>query len=175
MYYFYYMELIVAKNNKNAIGRNGGLMWYLSKDLQRFCQLTQHQIIIMGRKTFESLPNGPLKNRIHVIITRYPINFNQYMKNVYFVSLEESLVLLMKLQKEYQKKVFIIGGSDIYEYFYPDCCILHITEVDDDEEGDTYFPISNEQIEKECIITCKETHWDKKTNIRYSFCTYQKK
>lgn len=169
------MELIVAKNNQNVIGKDGDLMWHISKDLQRFRQLTRKHIVVMGRKTYASLPNGPLQNRVNVIITRDPSKFNKDMKDVYFVTLEESLLLLTKLQKQYQKSIFIIGGSDIYKYFYPHCSILHITEVDNDQEGDTYFPISDEQIEKDFIITCKETHRDEKTNILFSFCTYHKK
>lgn len=169
------MELIVAKNNLNAIGKDGDLMWHLSKDLQHFRQLTRNQIVVMGRKTYASLPGGPLKNRINVIITRDPSKFNQEIQDIYFVSLEQSLLLLAKLQKQHDKSVFIIGGSDIYKYFYTYCCMLHITEVDNDEEGDVYFPVSDEQIGKDCNITCKETHRDEKTNMLYSFCTYQKK
>lgn len=169
------MELIVAKNNKNAIGKHGDLMWHISKDLQHFRQLTRNQIVVMGRKTYDSLPNGPLQNRINIIITRDPIKFNQEIKDVHFVSLEESLLLLIQLQKQHKKSVFIIGGSEIYKHFYPHCYILHITEVNNDEEGDTFFPISDEQIEKEYRITCKETHRDENTNMLYSFCTYHKK
>ena len=169
------MELIVAKNNQNAIGKDGDLLWHISKDLQHFRQLTRNNIVVMGRKTYASLPGGPLKNRINVIITRDPSRFNHDMKDVYFISLEQSLILLMELQKLHNKSVFIIGGSEIYNYFYPHCCILHITEVDNDEEGDVYFPISDKQIDKEYNITCKETHRDEKTNMLYSFYTYKKK
>ena len=169
------MELIVAKNNKNAIGNNGDLMWHLSKDLQHFRTLTQNQVIVMGRKTYASLPNGPLKNRINVIITRDPSKYTREMLDVYFITLEESSFLINNLQKKYNKSVFIIGGSEIYDYFYPLCHTLHITEVDDDQDGDTYFPINDEQITIDCKIICKETHRDEKTNMLYSFCTYQKK
>ena len=113
------MELIVAKNNKNAIGNNGDLMWHLSKDLQHFRKLTQNQIIVMGRKTYASLPNGPLKNRIHVIITRDPSKYTREILDVYFVTLEESSFLIDNLQKKYNKSVFIIGGSEIYNLFIP--------------------------------------------------------
>jgi len=175
MYTFYYMELIVAKNNQNAIGKDGDLMWHLSKDLQHFRKLTQNQIIVMGRKTYESLPGGPLKNRINVIITRNPNKYHQNIKDVYFISLNESQRILMDLQERYGKTIFIIGGSEFYKYFYPQCSTLHITEVDNDEEGDTYFPISDTQISEDYNITCKESHRDETTNIIYSFCTYQKK
>ena len=168
------MELIVAKNTKNAIGNNGDLMWHLSKDLQHFRKLTQNQIIVMGRKTYASLPNGPLKNRIHVIITRDPSKYTREILDVYFVTLEESGFLIDNLQKKYNKSVFIIGGSEIYNLFYPHCKTLHITEVDDDQEGDTYFPISDEQISVDYKCTCKETHRHEDTHTFYSFCTYQK-
>lgn len=169
------MELIVAKNNQNAIGKNGDLMWNLPKDLQRFRKLTQNQIVVMGRKTYDSLPGGPLKNRINVIITRNPNKYHQNVKDVYFISLSESHRILMDLQERSHKTIFIMGGSDIYKYFYPQCNILHITEVDNDEEGDTYFPISNKQISEDHAITYQETHRDENTNMLYSFCTYQKK
>ena len=169
------MELIVAKNNHNVICNKGDLMWHLSKDLQHFRKLTQNQIIVMGRKTYDSLPNGPLKNRIHVIITRDPSKYKREILDVYFVTLEESCFLIDNLQKKYNKSVFIIGGSEIYDQFYPHCKTLHITEVDDDQEGDTYFPISDEQISVDYKCTCKETHRDEDTHTLYSFCTYQKK
>lgn len=171
----YYMELIVAKNNRNAIGNNGDLMWHLSKDLQHFRQLTRNQIVVMGRKTYASLPNGPLKNRINVIITRDPSKYSQTMQDVYFVTLDDSTQLLHDLQTQDKNSIFVIGGSEIYKYFYPRCKILHITEVDDDQEGDTYFPITDEELSVDYKITCKETHRDEKTNTLYSFCTYYKK
>jgi len=168
------MELIVAKNNKNSIGKDGELMWHISKDLHRFRKLTQNQIVVMGRKTYASLPNGPLKNRINVIITREPAKYSQDINNVYFVTLETCNVLLNELQLRHRKSVFIIGGTDIYNHFYPRCCTLHITEVDDDQDGDTQFPISDEQIMKEYQIVAKETQRDENTKMLYSFCTYKK-
>lgn len=168
------MELIVAKNNKNSIGKDGELMWHLSKDLHRFRKLTQNQIVVMGRKTYASLPNGPLKNRINVIITREPAKYSQDINNVYFVTLETCNVLLNELQLRHRKSVFIIGGTDIYNHFYPRCSTLHITEVDDDQDGDTQFPIADEQIMKEYQIVAKETQRDENTKMLYSFCTYKK-
>ena len=168
------MELIVAKNNKNVIGNNGDLMWYISKDLQHFRKLTQHQIIVMGRKTYASLPNGPLKNRINVIITRDPTKYSNEINDVHFVTLDACNALLNELQLRHRKSVFIIGGSEIYNHFYPQCSTLHITEVDDDQDGDTLFSITEEQIAKEYKITSKQTQRDEGTNMLYSFCTYKK-
>ena len=149
-------------------------MWQLSKDLQNFRQLTRTHIVVMGRKTFDSLPNGPLSNRINVIITREPTDYNQYMKDVYFTTLKKSLLLLMDLQKYYNKSIFIIGGTKIYKYFYPHCYMLHITKVDNNDEGDTYFPISDMQINENYVMTYNESNYDESENIKYSFCRYQK-
>lgn len=73
----------------------------------------------------------------------------------------------------YNKSVFIIGGSEIYRCFYNQCTILHVTQVCDHQHGDTYFPISDNEIEVDFNLTDKETHHDEKTNVEYSFCTYE--
>jgi dihydrofolate reductase len=168
------MELIVAKNSNNVIGNNGALMWHISKDLRRFRTLTEHHIVVMGRKTYDSLPCGPLKNRINVIITRTPTTYSHESSDVYFVTLEDSFSLIHKLKDMYNKSVFIIGGSEIYRCFYNQCTVLHVTQVCDHQPGDTHFPISDNDIGLDFNLTHKETHHDEKTNVEYSFCTYEK-
>ena len=100
-------ELIVAFNNKNVIGINNTIPWYVPEDLKQFRKTTKDHIVVMGRKTFESLPNGPLKNRINVVITNKTIE--SHNADVYFCNFDDSFALLEKLQKETEKKVFIIG------------------------------------------------------------------
>ena len=69
-------ELIVAMSKNGVIGNNNKLPWYIPEDLVNFSELTKGHIIIMGRKTFESLPNGPLKNRLNVVLSRTIYNNN---------------------------------------------------------------------------------------------------
>ena len=66
------IKFIVAQSKNRVIGNNNTIPWYVPEDLKRFRDLTLHSIVVMGRKTFESLPNGPLKNRINIVITNNP-------------------------------------------------------------------------------------------------------
>ena len=87
-------ELIVAFNKKNVIGNNNTIPWYVPEDLLYFKNITKDNIIIMGRKTFDSLPNGPLKNRIHIVIT------NQTLRNtdqVFYIKFEDSFEFVKHL------------------------------------------------------------------------------
>ena len=77
------MYLIVAFNKQNVIGFNNTIPWYIPEDLQNFKRLTNNHIIVMGRKTFESFPNGPLKNRIHVVITNQTEYSESNNENIY--------------------------------------------------------------------------------------------
>ena len=131
-------ELIVAFNNKNVIGMNNKIPWHVPNDLKNFKKLTNDNIIVMGRKTFDSLPNGELNNRIHVVITTKPELFNS-SNTVYYVNFEESIDIISKLKEKTNKKVFIIGGNDIYNLFFEFCSKFHITTIDNDSEGDVYF------------------------------------
>jgi dihydrofolate reductase len=131
-------ELIVAFNNKNVIGNDNKIPWYVPEDLKQFQKTTKNHIIVMGRKTFESLPNGPLKYRINVVITNKMINND--IENLFFCNFNGSFTLLEKLQKETEKKVFIIGGNTIYNQYFEYCTKFHITVIDDNNDGDVFFP-----------------------------------
>ena len=133
------MHLIVAFNQKNVIGKNNKIPWYIPDDLKRFKQLTNNHIIVMGRKTFESLPNKPLPNRIHVVVTSQPEKYNS-TENIIFTNIDTSLQNIKNLTFKNNMEVFIIGGSSIYQYFFQHCNQFHITNVFNDCEGDTLFP-----------------------------------
>lgn len=143
-------ELIVAFNKKNVIGIDNKIPWYVSEDLKQFRKTTKDHIVVMGRKTFESLPNGPLKNRINVVITNKTIESDNM--DLYFCNFDDSFALFEKLQKETEKKVFIIGGNTIYNQYFTYCTRFHITVIDDDQDGDVFFPhtleVFNEQFQK---------------------------
>ena len=124
-------EMIVATNKEGIIGINNTIPWYIPEDLQYFKKITENHIIVMGRKTFESLPNI-LKNRIHLILTKNSLFSDKYknQENVYVCnSIVQSNILLNDLIEKTGKKVFIIGGSEIYSLFYDYCKIFHITQV----------------------------------------------
>ncbi len=128
------IRIIAAIGDKNnVLGKNNTLLWHLPKDFKRFQELTSGNPIIMGRKTFESLP-GLLKNRTHIVITR---NKNWIHEGVIVVSsVEEAIREAVKISSE----VYVIGGGEIYALAMPLADELLITRVHGDFEGDAFFP-----------------------------------
>tara|TARA_R110001606_G_scaffold64179_5_gene149091 strand:- start:618 stop:1085 length:468 start_codon:yes stop_codon:yes gene_type:complete len=129
------ISIIVAKSKNNVIGSNGSIPWNIPKDLKYFKELTEGNTVIMGRKTYESLPKDkkPLPNRINIVITR-DINFTANGCMV-VGSLEEAI-----LKIDNRKNTFIIGGGEIYKQAINFVDKIYITEINDEYEGDTYFP-----------------------------------
>jgi dihydrofolate reductase len=126
---------IIAAVGKNTrvIGRQNGLIWKLDGDLPRFKRLTDGHPIIMGRKTFESLPRGALPGRTNIVITR---NGHGY-RGVHTVS---SIDQAIEVAAKENKEIFVIGGGEIYAQALPFTEKLYLTVVHSDEPGDTFFP-----------------------------------
>ncbi len=160
------VTIIVAVGQNNEIGKDNQLLWHLPKDLQRFKKLTLNNPIIMGRKTFESLP-GILPKRTHIVISRnknYPVE----TPNVVLVSsLEEALALVNN------QEAYIIGGGTIYEQSLNLADRIEITRVEVEKEADTFFPeIPLEEFE----LVYREYHpKDDKHPYNFEFITYQRK
>lgn len=130
------IALVVAMSLDNAIGKNNQLLWHLSSDLKRFKALTTGHTIIMGRKTYDSLPNGALPNRRNIVVSR---SLNQ----VTGVELAHSLAEAFDLAKA-ETQVFVIGGGDIYRQSLASATDLHLTVVDAKyPDADTFFPEIN--------------------------------
>jgi dihydrofolate reductase len=134
------MNLIVAFNQHNVIGKDNTIPWYIPEDLKRFKQITNGHILVMGRKTFDSLPNGPLTNRIHIVITNQSELYNKNSEYVYYINYETSFSLIKNLQEKTQKEVFVIGGSTVYKQYFEYCTKFYITYVNNKIEGSVYFP-----------------------------------
>jgi dihydrofolate reductase len=121
---------IAAVDNNWGIGYNGNLLASIPEDLKYFKELTNNKVVVMGRKTWDSLPRKPLPNRINFVITRNP-------KEDYEITLEELKTWLNFTKKD----VFIIGGGQIYEELLPFCEKVYITKIYKAFENvDTYFP-----------------------------------
>lgn len=142
-------KIIACINKKKAIGINGGLLYHLSSDIKNFVRMTKFNgVLIMGRSTFESLPNGePLKGRINIIMTsNEEFGIDPKYDNVYIVhSLKDAVELCDAFF--YDKEVFVIGGESIYRQFMEADLIdeMRLTIVNDDEDGDVFFPQYNEE------------------------------
>ena len=159
-------ELIVAMNKDNIIGVNNTIPWYLPEDLKRFRDLTLNSVIVMGRKTFDSLPNKqPLKNRINIVLTRNlsacAPKLCSYIDNVIYID-EENIFNLLKQYTN--KKIFIIGGSEIYKIFFNYCNKLYITVIEEDIIGsissqiplNIYFPYTLDEIKEKYKLLIEE-------------------
>ena len=130
------ISMIAAIASKNrAIGKNNELIYHISEDLKRFKKITSGHIVIMGRKTFQSI-GKPLPNRINIVITRNP---NFYEENVIVThSLDEALHLAEL--KAPDDEVFIIGGGQIYKEAIGKADKLYLTIIEGNPDADTFFP-----------------------------------
>ena len=135
------IHLIWAQDKNGGIGHDGKLPWHIPEDLKNFKSITLNSIIIMGRKTWESLPFKPLPNRRNIVLSK-----TKKLETETFRSLEECL---NQLKSENIEKIFVIGGRSIYQLFYTLADYLHITNVKlINKNIDEFFPISYEKIKK---------------------------
>lgn len=129
------ISLIVAASTNNAIGSNNQLLWKLPNDLAFFKNTTWSNAIVMGRKTFESLGNKPLKGRFNIVITRQKEWSAKSVATVH--SLDDAVALARA--HDYQE-LFVIGGGEIYNEALPRANKIYMTRVHTEIAGDTFFP-----------------------------------
>jgi len=139
-------EIVLACNQQMVIGKDNTIPWNIKEDLRMFQKLTTNHIIVMGRKTYESLPIKPLKNRYNIVLTSNPDKFVSKYENLVFTNMDNISNIIEKQTKKWGEQVFIIGGSAIYRHFLDKCNKLHITLVDKEVDGDTYFPCTLDDI-----------------------------
>lgn len=156
------LSIIVATANNNVIGGDNKLLWHISEDLKRFKEITSGNTIIMGRKTFESLP-GILPNRKHIVITRD----KNFKVDSEMVEVIHSLDEILSTYAQSESEVFVIGGGQIYESTIPFAKKLYLTKVKKDFTGDTKFPIINENQWK--IDYNSEEKTDSKSGLKFEF------
>lgn len=162
--------IIAAVDNNNAIGYKGDLLVRIPQDLKRFKELTTGNIVIMGRKTYESI-GRPLPNRQNIIISSRNISLPDN-NNTYIVgSLQEAYTLAEKLNGE---KVYVIGGGQVYEQAIDWTNTIELTEIwDEFSNADTYFPASKMKGYFE-LANATDWYWDEDRWIQYRFATYKR-
>ena len=130
------MQAIVAADNNWGIGYQNRLLVSIPSDMKFFRQKTTGNVIVMGRKTLESFPNGlPLKNRVNIVLTK---NKNYQVKDAVIVHSEEEL--LEELKKYPSEKIYVIGVESMYKMMLPYCDTVYLTKIDREFQADTYFP-----------------------------------
>lgn len=160
------LSIIVVADEQNAIGKNNSLLCHLPADLKHFKNITSDHTVIMGRKTFESLPNGALPKRRNIVLTR---NTNLSIQGCEIcASLFEAVEMC-----ENEEEVFIIGGGTIYKEAMEMADVIYLTRVHREFEGaDTFFPTIDTTRWKG--VSCENHNADEKNPYDYSFIRYEK-
>ena len=160
------LSIIVAINQKLAIGFENRLIYRVPNDLKRFKALTTGHTIVMGRKTFESLPKGALPNRRNIVLSRQDLHLPGAEC---FHSLAEALEACRT-----EEEVFIIGGASLYREALPLSDRLYLTEIEDaDQPADTFFPAIDPNAWDEKNRECHPA--DEKHLYPYCFIDYERK
>ena len=161
------VSVIVAVAKNNAIGLDNQLLYRLPNDLKRFKALTTGHTIVMGRKTFESLPKGALPNRRNIVLSRQ--EGLHYENAECYRSIEEAL-----MQCDYTEDIYIIGGGELYRQTLGLAKRIHLTVVDDTPaKADAFFPELN--LEEWTEVLREEHPVDEKHAQAYTFIDLQRK
>ena len=151
------MNVIVAVDKNWGIGKDNKLLVSIPSDMKFFREETMNKVVVMGRKTLESFPNGlPLKRRTNIVLTK---DRNYKVKDAILVhSVEE---LMEELKKYDSEDIYVIGGDSIYRQLLPYCDVAHVTKIDYAYEADSYFPNLDEMSDWTVERTSEElTYFD---------------
>ncbi|MCC3357084.1 dihydrofolate reductase [Bacillus sp. REN16] len=159
------ISLLLAMDKNQLIGKDNDLPWRLPADLAYFKRVTMGHAIIMGRKTYDSI-GRPLPGRENIIVTRDTSYKAEGCKVIH--SIDE----IVKLREETDQELFVIGGAEIFKMILPYSDRLYITEIEEEFEGDTYFPAFNKNEWK--VISKEKGIKDEKNPYDYTFIVYEK-
>lgn len=162
------MNGIVAVDNNWAIGCRNSLLVSIPADHKNFRRETTGKVVVLGRKTLETFPQGmPLANRTNIILSTNP---DYQVKGAVIVHSKEEL--LQELEKYPTEDIYIIGGESVYRMMLPYCDVVHVTKIDHAYEADAYFPDLDADEEWEITADSEEqTYFD----IPYQFLKYERR
>ena len=162
------MNAIAAVDANWAIGNKNRLLTSIPADMKFFREKTMGHVVVMGRKTLESFPNGlPLKNRVNIVLTA---NRSYKVKDAIIVHTKEEL--LEELKKYDSNELYVIGGGSIYEMLIPYCDTAYFTKIDHAYAADTYFPNLDQMDDWEMTeVSEEQTCFD----LEYVFAKYERK
>ena len=162
------MKCIAAVDSNWAIGFKGKLLVSIPNDQKMFRNETTGKVIVLGRKTLETFPNGlPLKNRTNIILSH---NRDYKVKDATVVHDDEELFALLKQYKS--DDIYVIGGQSVYERYYRYCDGAIITKIDQAYESDAFFPNLDEDDDWEMVAESEEFTY---FSVEYTFREYKNK
>lgn len=161
------LSIIVAIAQNGAIGKDNDLLWHLSGDLKRFKQLTTGHPVVMGRRTWESLPKRPLPGRRNIVFTQ---NHDYEAPGAEVV---HSVNGLFQALKDTDDEVFVMGGAAIYRLLLPFTNRLYVTQVYHDYDADVYFPTID--MSEFTLVSIGEPMFDEASGLDYAYEEYHRK
>lgn len=161
------ISLIVAIAQNNAIGKDNDLLWHLSEDLKYFKKTTNERTVLMGRKTWESLPFKPLKNRRNIVVS------SQKDYKIEGAELFDSVEKAVEVLKSQNDEVFCIGGASLYKALLLEAEKLYVTRVYKDFEADVFFPEIDENIWE--VKRLSPMLYDAKADLKFRFEVWERK
>lgn len=160
------LTIIVAKDEAGGIGKDNALLCHLPADLKHFKSLTETHTVIMGRKTFDSLPKGALPNRRNIVVSRQ--SGLKLANCEVYDSLSSAFAACST-----DEKVFVIGGASIYSQSIANANCLEITEIGSRFDADTFFPAIDPAIWE--VVKEEKFVPDEKNRFPYRFITYRRR
>lgn len=160
------ISIIVAVSDDWGIGKKNDLLWHIPEDMRRFKKLTMGKCVIMGKKTWESLPKRPLPGRKNIVLTDVPGDCIDCSVTAY--SIEDAI---SKCDKN--EEMFVIGGGSIYRQFIPVADRLYITHVHQKASADVWFPVID--MRKWKVIEKEECISEDDNRIPYSYVVYERR
>ena len=162
------MKTILAADKNWGIGYNNHLLVSIPSDMKFFRQTTTGKVVVMGRKTLESFPNGmPLKNRTNIVLSG---NQNYQVKDAVVVHSEDEL--MEELEKYDTDDIFVIGGESVYRMMLPHCDTVYVTKIDRAFQADTFFPDLDEM--DEWVMT-EESEEQTCFDLEFCFTKYERR
>lgn len=162
------MKAILAADKNWGIGYNNRLLVSIPSDMKFFRQTTTGKVVVMGRKTLESFPNGlPLKNRTNIVLTANP---DYDVKDAVIVHSKDEL--LEELKKYNEDDIYVIGGESVYRMMLPYCDTVLVTKIDRAFQADTHFPNLDEM--EEWTLT-EESEEQTCFDLEFCFTKYERK
>lgn len=159
------ISIIVAASQNYAIGKDNDLLWHISDDLKRFKALTSGHTVVMGRRTFDSLPKKPLPKRRNIVLT-HDTEFE-------FDGVDVMHTISQVLEAAGgEEEVFVMGGAAIYKQFLPFTQRLYVTWVYEDFEADVYFPLIDKSLFRQ--VSLSEKKLDETSGLWYAYAEYQR-
>ncbi len=162
-----YFTFVWAEDKNGLIGNDGQLPWHLPNEMKHFVNVTTGGVVIMGRKTYESIPNPPLKNRINIVLT----NNKDYTADGAIVCHSKEDIL--DYVKDIDKPLHIIGGTSLFDMFVDDVNVLYRTVVYEEFEGDTFMPKLNYKYFQ--VVETMDGIVDEENLYSHEFFIYERK